>query len=129
MTVSNPFIGTCCCDPITTKQLTEPHDASTQDGLSIEHKIPTTPLTLMTLDQIVRTMIPKLFLCCDTARSVHPEVAARHGCCGCTRRLWALCEETRRPAEEVLERNGKAKWIAVDNDRLFDQLKSGFQRN
>jgi hypothetical protein len=27
-TVSRPAIGTCCCEPMTTKQLTEPQEAS-----------------------------------------------------------------------------------------------------
>jgi hypothetical protein len=35
LTVSRPAIGTCCCDPITTKQLTEPQEALTDAGHAI----------------------------------------------------------------------------------------------
>jgi hypothetical protein len=35
LTVSNPAIGTCCCEPMTTKQLTAPQEALTDDGHAI----------------------------------------------------------------------------------------------
>jgi hypothetical protein len=35
LTVSNPAIGTCCCEPMTTKQLTAPQEAVTGDGHAI----------------------------------------------------------------------------------------------
>jgi hypothetical protein len=35
LTVSNPAIGTCCCEPMTTKQLTALQEALTDDGHAI----------------------------------------------------------------------------------------------
>lgn len=40
-------MGTCCCDPITTKQLTEPQEAWAVDSQGVEAHIPTAPTTRM----------------------------------------------------------------------------------
>jgi hypothetical protein len=45
-TVSRPAIGTCCWEPITTKQLTEPQDAST-DGAMTDNNHPKTTRLMM----------------------------------------------------------------------------------
>jgi len=51
-------MGTCCCDPITTKQLTEPQEAWVVDGQSVEAHIPTAVPSARTEDKSLRIILP-----------------------------------------------------------------------
>ncbi|BFU92428.1 MAG: hypothetical protein NTAFB01_36150 [Nitrospira sp.] len=51
-------MGTCCCEPITTKQLTEPQEAWAVDGQSVETHIPTAPPRARTKDKSLHIIVP-----------------------------------------------------------------------